>query len=208
MTPIDGGCLRQAETQAMSKLAPVHIETSRTYLRPPRVEDAQILNAAIAESYAEIKPWIPWAKSPPSVEDSTVYCRESIEKFDRHEAFNYLMFSRASDEFIAGIGVPRLDWAVPMFEIGYWCRTSQVGKGYVAEAVSALSEVCFVDLGAARLELRIDALNARSVAVAETCGYQFESLARHSSRNNAGELCDIKIFSCINASELTGLSTR
>jgi len=192
----------------MSKPAPVRIDTSRTYLRPPRVEDAQLLNAAIVESYAEIKPWIPWATSLPSVEDSTLYCRESIEKFNRHEAFNYLMFSRASDEFIAGIGVPRLDWAVPMFEIGYWCRTSQVGKGYVTEAVSALSEVCFDDLGAARLELHIDALNERSVSVAETCGYQFESLARRSSRNNAGELCDIKIFSCVNSSDLVIRSAR
>ena len=187
----------------MSNLAPIQFETARTYSRLPRIDDAPMLNAAIVESYEELAKWVPWAVTLPSVDDSAQYCEDCIAKYQQREAFNYLMFSRDGDEFIAGIGVPRLDWTVPMFEIGYWCRAARVGQGYITEGVIALSHLCFTRLEAARLELHIDPLNAKSTAVAQACGYQLESVARRSSRNNAGELCDMQIFSCLDPADLS-----
>lgn len=187
----------------MSKPLPTRLETARTYMRLPQASDAQELNAGIVESYPEIKQWVPWATQVPSLEDSQTYCAQSLAKHNAGEALNYLMFSRETDEFIAGIGIPRLDWSVPMFEIGYWCRTVHTGKGYISEGVLALSQFCFDSLSAARLELHIDELNGPSVKVAEACGYQLESVARRSARNNAGELCDIRVYRCLDPAELS-----
>ena len=186
----------------MSKRLPQRLDSARTYMRLPHADDAQELNAAIVESFAQISPWVPWAKQVPSVADSEAYCTESIAKHAAGEALNYLMFSRDTHEFIAGIGIPRLDWSVPMFELGYWCRTSQTGKGYITEGVGVISRYCFAELDAVRLELHIDELNEPSVRVAQACGYELESIARHSSRNNAGELCSMKIFRCLDRAEL------
>ena len=33
--------------------------------------------------------------------------------------------------FIGGTGLHRIDWAQRQFEIGYWCRSSRVGEGFV-----------------------------------------------------------------------------
>ena len=49
------------------------------------------------------------------------------------------VFDKASGDLIGGVGLHRTVWATPKTEVGYWCRTSKLGKGHVSEAVSALT---------------------------------------------------------------------
>jgi ribosomal-protein-serine acetyltransferase len=60
--------------------------------------------------------------------------------------------------------------------VGYWLRSSEVGKGYATEAVDALTSWALSELGAKRVELVTDERNVGSRAVAERCGFEFEGV--------------------------------
>jgi len=45
--------------------------------------------AAVVESLAELKPFLPWAKDGYAVEDTHAFIRVSVDKWDAGEEFNY-----------------------------------------------------------------------------------------------------------------------
>ena len=53
----------------------------------------------------------------------------------------YLTIAKFKDgRFLGSSGLHRIDWDVPKFEIGYWCRTSLARRGYITEAVAKIEE--------------------------------------------------------------------
>jgi RimJ/RimL family protein N-acetyltransferase len=84
--------------------------------------------------------------------------------------------------------VHRMDWSVPRFEIGYWVRTNLQGQGYITEAVNGITAFAFSVLNAQRIEIRCDARNTRSAAVAERAGFALEARLHHDTRAPDG-LC-------------------
>ena len=54
---------------------PERIETERLVLRVPRAGDGPVVNAAVCASLDELAPWLPWAGTVPSVDESEAHCR-------------------------------------------------------------------------------------------------------------------------------------
>ncbi len=61
--------------------------------------------------------------------------------------------------------------------IGYGLAPDAVGHGYMTEAVKRAVRIGFEDLGLHRIEINIMPRNARSIAVAERCGFHREGLS-------------------------------
>ena len=72
-------------------------------------------------------------------------------RFAGREDLMLLLLLRGTRTFVGNSGLHRIDWEVPKFEIGYWCRTRFTGQGYVTEAVRGISAFAFDTLGARRL---------------------------------------------------------
>ncbi len=118
---------------------PERFETERMIVRCSMPGDGPGVNAAIVESIAELRPWMPWAKEMPTVEESEAHSRRGYAKFHAREDLTYRGWLKASPEtFVVGSGLHRMDWSVRRFEIGYFVRTSLAGRGYVSEIVRAL----------------------------------------------------------------------
>jgi RimJ/RimL family protein N-acetyltransferase len=186
----------------MSRL-PSHLETERLILRQPETADAEALNAAIHASHPELKVWMDWAVEPQTLEETRAYIRTSAEAMDAETAANLLMVDRTSGEIVGSSGYPRLDWSVPSFEIGYWCRSDRVGRGLVSEATRALADHAFTKLGAVRVELRMDDANDRSWRVAERLGFTLEGVLRNDSRTPDKSLRDTRVYSALCLADLT-----
>ena len=73
-------------------------------------------------------------------------------------------------------------------------RTRLQGQGYITEAVRAQTRFALDVLGARRIEIRMDARNVRSKAVAERAGYTLEGRLRHAARAVDGTLADLLIY--------------
>lgn len=187
---------------------PERIETERLILRVARGDDAAALNAAVCESLDDLRVYMPWAQSAPSLAQSNADCRRMQAKFLLREDLPMFMFERCADGseggFIGGTGLHRISWVVRRFEIGYWCRTSRQGNGYVTEATQALARFAFTQLRARRVELRMDDTNERSWKVAQRAGFAFEGVLRSDSLNPLGVARDTRLYALIGAAPLAG----
>ena len=176
---------------------PETIRTARLVLRSPRAGDGAAWFDALRESLPELRRylgWLPWVASDPTPESAEVHCRTAQANFIARKDFLFLLLEPSSGRVLGAVGLHRPVWTTPKVEVGYWCRTSCTGRGYVAEAVAALVDYAFVHLDAVRVELVTDAENAPSRAVAERGGFTLEGILRQERRAADGSLRDTCIY--------------
>jgi len=184
--------------EALLEFVPECLTTPRLILRSACAGDAAAMNAAVVESLEALRPYMPWAQTAPSLAQSEAECRRMQARVLLREDLPLLMFERRADggegAFVGGTGLHRIDWAVRRFEVGYWCRTSRVGRGLVGEAVEAVTRCAFEQLRARRVEVRMDDANERSWRVAERAGFTLEGVLRCQSLAPTGEPRDTRIY--------------
>lgn len=176
---------------------PDYIETGRLLIRAPRPGDGRALYDAVMQSLDELKPWMPWAHQPITLEAEEGIARRMHAEFLTRENLPLFVFLKDSPVLIGGSGLHRFDWSVPRFEIGYWLRTGYTGKGYMTEAVAGITHFAFETLFAERVEIRMDDRNARSYRIAERLHFQLEGILRNEARGVAGELRNTRVYSLI-----------
>ncbi len=173
---------------------PDELRGEHVLIRPLRPGDGAAIFEAVEESRAEIGPWLPWVAKTLAASDSEETVRRSMARWALREDLMVGIWDRATERYLGGSGLHRMDWGVPSFEIGYWLRTSAWGRGYITEAVQVLCRFAFETLGANRVEIFCDAKNTRSSAVPKRLGFVQEALLRNECRDGAGELRDTLVF--------------
>jgi RimJ/RimL family protein N-acetyltransferase len=182
-------------------------ETERLLIRSPRPGDGPEVNAAIADSWEALSRWMPWATEQENVEQCEERLRRAYCAFLQRTDLMLLLFQKGTQTLVGSSGLHRMDWKVPRFEIGYWCRTCFEGQGYITEAVRGITGFAFEALGAQRVEIRCDSTNVRSRRVAERAGYHLEGELRNQAIGSEGQLRNILVFSLIPA-EYHALATK
>lgn len=76
-------------TQALLLDIPEQIETPRLILAAARSGQGAMVNEAVVESGEDLKPWMPWAQRPPTLEESETYCREAQAKWAAREMLDF-----------------------------------------------------------------------------------------------------------------------
>ena len=177
---------------------PYSFDTERLTIRGPLPGDGAEALKASRESQKEVKQWLPWAVELPTEEEYEVRIRRGQLKFLGREDLWLMLLLKGTNTIIGGSGLHRIDWSVPKFEIGYWLHSGYTGQGYMTEAVTAVTDFAFETLGAKRVEIRCNADNVRSAAVAQRVGYTYEGTLRNFERHHiTNELCDMMYFSKI-----------
>jgi RimJ/RimL family protein N-acetyltransferase len=199
-----GATVAPARRDPMLLELPETIATGRFVLRSPRPGDGAMLNAAVCESLEHLQPWLPWAQKAPTVEESELECRRMAANFLRREDLPMFIVEPSVDggeRLLGGTGLHRIDWTVPRFEIGYWRRRGDEGRGIVGEAVRCLSRFAFDALRAQRVEIRCASTNAASRRVAERAGFVFEGMLRRDSLGVDGKPRDTLVYSRVRGVE-------
>jgi RimJ/RimL family protein N-acetyltransferase len=190
---------------AEAAMPPYELIGERVVVRAWRPEDAQALFEAVDESRERLRPWMGWVDLYQTVADSEEYCRRVGARFDERSDFALGIWHRASGRFLGGTGFHNIDWDVPSFEIGYWIRDGEVGKGYVEEAVRLLMAQAFERMGAQRLAITCNANNERSRRIPERIGFELEGRLRNHMRTEAGPLRDTLVFSLVPGDPAAGV---
>lgn len=180
---------------------PEVFESKRLLIRAPLWEDGPMVNEAIRESMDELRPWMPWARSIPTLEESEINIRRARLQFLDRSDLRLLLFLKETGQLIGSSGLHRIDWESRKFEIGYWLRTSFGNKGYMTEAVEAITNYAVQELQANRIEIRCDGRNMRSARVAERLGFTLEGILRQEKCVEDGTLRDTMIFSKVRGIE-------
>jgi RimJ/RimL family protein N-acetyltransferase len=153
-----------------------HIETSRLVLRCPYPGDGEALFSAVQESLLALRQWpdsLPWAQKPQTPERAEDYCQSCFGAFVLGLSWPMLMVDKATGLLLGSVGFHRIETHTPEYELGYWCRTSAQGNGFMSEAVSALSHTALALVPTVRLVCRVDERNAASCRVMEKSLYRF-----------------------------------
>ncbi len=132
---------------------PEELVGERIVLRPYRLADAPAVFEAVDQSRARLRLWMEWVDGHAALADSEDYCRRVSANWENRSDFSLGIWHRETGRFLGGTGFHNTDWSVPSFEIGYWIRDGEVGKGYVEEAVRLQVRFAFDVLGAERLML-------------------------------------------------------
>ena len=155
------------------------IRTPRLLIRPPQAFDGKAFYEAKAESMAEVKPWMEWAQYPQTPAGNEAFCREKQAGYIARKDMTFLVFN--GEKLVASAGFPVFNWQKRHFEIAYWVRTCETGKGYATEITAALVHYAFNALAAKRVSLYYDVLNEGSAAVAKKVGFIKEGVLRNGS---------------------------
>jgi RimJ/RimL family protein N-acetyltransferase len=187
---------------------PLPITTPRLLLRQPILKsDAPEYSQAVTESINELKPWMLWALRHQEVEQAENYIREChinwMTKNNNNVGLPLWIIEKETGVFVGHIVMWNINWNIPRFEIGFWARTPYAGKGYITEAVNALTRYCFSQLGARRIEIRCETKNIRSQLVPQRLGFQLDGVLRNNALAVAdGKITDTLVFSRVDLKDL------
>ena len=178
---------------------PDSFTTDRLTIRAYKPGDGQPYFEAMEESRAALETWLmPWVAFPNTLEESETRARRLLAKFILREDLSMVVERKNDGFFVGAIGLHRINWSVPVVEIGYWVRASLAGQGYITEAVKGLVQFAFEQLEAERIEIRCDPLNEKSDAVARRAGFTLEGTLRHTYLNASGDgFSDTHVFALL-----------
>jgi RimJ/RimL family protein N-acetyltransferase len=181
------------------------LRTERLVLRPYQLDDAEARWQAIEESRDHLRRYEPeQAASCHSLAEAQVWIIQANADWLMRKRFAISTWAQATDQYVGGIGLrPGAweGWSVPAFELGYWVRASAQGQGYVTEAVGSVTAYALEQLHAQRVEIRCEASNDRSAAVARRLGFRLEGHLRNIARQADGTLIDELIYALIPTDE-------
>lgn len=173
------------------------IVTSRTVVRCWSPADAPLLDAAIRDNLAHLKPWMPWAhQEPQTLEQRISLLRMFRGQFDLGQDHVYGIFDRDETRVIGGTGL-HLRLGPDAREIGYWIVKDCEGRGMVSEAVGALTRVAFEIDRIVRVEIHCDPENVRSAAVPRRLDYTHEGTLRQRVETTGDGRRDSMIWSLL-----------
>ncbi|MBN8204194.1 GNAT family N-acetyltransferase [Bacillus sp. NTK034] len=175
---------------------PLQFETERLKLRVPRQSvDSSIVNVAIRDSFNELKPWLPFAQTIPTLEETEVNLRKANINFLKRESFRYLIFHKGSKDFIGVTSFEGVNWDIPKCHIGYWINTKYSGNGYMLEAVQGLTELGLSLIKFKRIEIRCESTNLKSRSIPEKLGVELEGILKNEDLSADGsKLTDTCIY--------------
>jgi len=180
---------------------PDELRGQRVLVRPYQVADAAALQEAVAQSRDHLRPWMPFADAHQSVAETAAWIQGTISRWLLREEFAHGIWDAATGRYLGAVGLHPRDWDAGRFEIGYWLRADAEGHGYMREAALLVMQMAADVLDANRLEIRCDARNHRSAAVAERLGFVREGALRNHARATDGSLRTTMIYGLIPTDE-------
>ena len=164
------------------------LETQGLVLRRFVIEDAEAMFRNWA-SDPEVTKYLTWPAHA-SVEVSRAVLKDWIAAYNNQKDYQWAIVLKENGESpIGSIGAVDLNEDLSIVQIGYCLGRSWWHRGIMPEALSAVIDFFFSEVGANRIESRHDPRNPHSGRVMQKCGMKYEGTLRSSDRNNQG-ICD------------------
>ena len=168
------------------------IETERLILRRVRAEDAQAMFANWA-SDDEVTKYLSWpTHTGPEVTEMVV--NDWVSGYNKDDF--YLWVIEIDGQLIGSISVVSHDDHTAKAEIGYCIGKNWWYQGIMPEALKAVVDYLFEEVGMNRIEACHDPRNPNSGKVMLKCGMKREGTLRQAGRNNQG-ICDVCVYALL-----------
>lgn len=168
----------------MNHLGTKKLETARLILRPFVKEDARPMYENWAND-PEVTKFLSWPAYR-SVDTAHEILRIWTKQYSDNTFYQWAIELKELRQPIGSISVVNYDDRVDMAEIGFCIGKSWWGQGIMTEALRAVMEYMFEEVGVQRIEAGHDPNNPASGAVQRKCGLQYEGTFRRRIRSNQG----------------------
>ncbi len=155
--------------------------------------DVDELHEVIERNRPRLARWISWARDQ-TYEGTLAFLQRAQARERDHGGLSRGIVFR--ERLVGALGIT-VDQANRAGELGYWLDEAHEGRGVMSAAVATVSVLGFERLRLNRLEIRMDADNGRSRAVAERLGFQFEGILRQSYRVDDDLYSDDAVYSML-----------
>ncbi len=166
-------------------------------LRAYQADDAEPLWEALEESRSHLHPWLRHWPSRTLLDEVRIELARLRAQWLTRQHLAFGIFDRADQRYLGEAVFHHIEWSVPELSLGYWLRRSAAGHGFMREALAALSRTGFEEIGALRIEARMNVRNDRSRRVVEALGFVHEGTFHSAARDAAGELTDVDVFALL-----------
>ena len=173
----------------------LYLEGARVYLRPPRGADWQVWADLREASRAFLTPWEPtW----PADSLSRLAYKRRLEQYryewEQQSGYSLFIFNRADDDLVGGISLTNVRRGVSLTgSLGYWVGGRHARLGFMTDALAAMMDFAFDQLGLHRLEAACLKNNLASQGLLRKSGFQEIGVARQYLRIN-GQWQDHLLF--------------
>lgn len=170
------------------------LETERLILRRFEVADA----AAMFKNWAsdpEVTKFLMWPTHS-DVKVTEAVLSNWVGNYSDDKYYHWAIVPKDLGEAIGSIAAVEQEESTGMFHIGYCIGRNWWGMGITAEALQALMDYFFDEIGAERIESRHDPRNPNSGKVMMKCGMKYEGTHRRADWNNQG-VCDAAYYAIL-----------
>jgi len=141
--------------------------------------DADLLLEAVQASLTELHEYLAWCKLDYALADASEWITYSQRAWLNASEYPLGVFDLACGSVIGATGISQINKANRIGNIGYWVRTSYVGRGVAQFAAKQAALLGFNELGLTRLEIVTLTHNHASQRVAEALGATRECVAKN-----------------------------
>lgn len=178
----------------MIHLGTQYLETKRLILRRFTLEDAPAMyqNWASDDQVTKFMTW----PTHDHVEVSHMVLTDWVSHYSEENYYQWAIVPKALGQPIGSIAAVRINDRVGKAEIGYCIGKAWWHQGIMTEALGAVIDFFFDEVGMNRVEACHDPNNPHSGGVMKKCGMRYEGTERQSSFNNFG-ICDISRYAIL-----------
>ena len=181
--------MRIIVNSSMNHCGTQRLETKRLVLKRFVIEDAEAMFRNWA-SDPEVTKYLTWPAHA-SAEVSRALLKDWTAAYASQNYYHWAIVLKENGECpIGGISAVGLNDDLSIVQIGYCLGRAWWHRGIMSEALKAVIDFFFIEVGANRIEARHDPRNPHSGMVMQKCGMKYEGTLRSSDRNNQG-ICDV-----------------
>ena len=171
------------------------IETPRLILRKTRMEDSEAMFRNWANS-AEVTKYLTWQPHE-NIEITKTLLASWTDSYQKDDYYQWMIVLKETGEPIGSIMASTVGRAQSA-HIGYCIGKRWWHQGIMSEALKAVMDFLFDEVGFHRVEAMHDRNNPHSGAVMKKCGMKYEGTLRSAAVNNQG-VCDVSIYALLNS---------
>lgn len=161
-----------------------NLETARLFLRRFTEADAEPMYRNWA-SDPEVSRFLTWPTHA-NVDVTTSLVSDWISRYENPDYYNWGIELKETGEVIGNISVVEVLEKIDAVEIGYCMGRAWWGNGIMPEALCAVMNYLFDEVGMNRVSACHDVNNPKSGRVMQKAGMKYEGTLRGAGRNNQG----------------------
>ena len=165
-------------------------------LRPFSPEDINPMFEAVRESINELSVWMPWCHASYGVEESSAFILSREEAWKHEDEYGFAVLEAKTGIFLGCVGLNQFNRTYQYCNLGYWVRSSRVGRGVASTAARLAARFGLEELGLQRIEILVATGNHGSQRAAEKAGAVREGVLRKRLLIN-GQSHDAVVYSLV-----------